>query len=284
MLSYRHACHAGNHADVLKHLTQMLILQSLRRKEKPFLYLDTHAGAGRYDLQTALAEKTREYEQGIARVLAAADKQLPAPLRDYVQLITAMNPAAELRYYPGSPWLAEGLLRGQDRARLYELHPADQRLLAATMAQSDKRVQLCKADGFHALKADLPPLEKRGLILIDPPYEIKTDYTTVVKAVQAGYQRFATGIYAIWYPVVQRATVDDLEQAFQASGIRAILQCELNVRADSTEYGMTGSGMLVINPPWQLADQLGAALPWLVDCLAQDSAANGRVRMLVGEA
>lgn len=281
MLSYRHAYHAGNHADVLKHLTQVLILESLQRKAKPFLYLDTHSGAGLYDLNSEVAAKTAEYVGGIARVLAADDG--PAVMQSYLDLIRAMNNADTLRYYPGSPWVAQALMREQDRVQLYELHPTDSRILKANMAESDKRIRVYKDDGFHQLKAALPPLEKRGLILIDPPYEVKTDYETVVKAVEQGVKRFATGIYAIWYPVVQRSRIDAMEQQLKATGIRNILLAELNVRADSDEHGMTGSGMMVINPPWQLAEQLKTSLPWITEVLGLDKGASWRVDTLVEE-
>lgn len=281
MLSYRHAFHAGNHADVLKHLTQVLILESLLRKDKAFFYLDTHAGAGLYDLRSAESDKTGEFREGIARLLEV--EALPAVLQSYLAMIREMNPVGALIHYPGSPWVAKQLLRAQDRACLCELHPTDFGILRNNFAGA-RQFRVEQQDGFQQLKALLPPPERRGLVLIDPPYEIKTDYERVVKAVAEGVKRFATGIYAIWYPVVSRAQIDALEQGFKASGVKRILLAELNVQADSDEYGMTGSGMIVVNPPWQLDDKLAEALPFLTDVLGQSAEANWRLQWLAGEA
>ncbi len=289
MLSYRHAFHAGNHADVLKHLTQVLILQSLLRKDKPFFYLDTHAGAGLYDLRSESAEKTGEYIGGIVKVLNKPSP--PEVVKSYLGLIREMNPqgfdAEKLRHYPGSPWVSQCLMRKQDRSELFELHPSDSQILRSNMREARRdvrgRINIHQENGFHQLKAALPPIEKRGLILIDPPYEVKTDYETVVKAVQQGYKRFATGIYAIWYPVVQRKRIDLLEQQLKDSGIKNVLQIEMSVRPDSEELGMTGSGMIVVNPPWQLLEDLKSALPWLLDCLGLDKGASWRINTLVDE-
>lgn len=285
MLSYRHAFHAGNHADVLKHLTQVLILQSLSRKDKPFFYLDTHAGAGLYDLRSESAEKTAEYVDGIAKILNKPSP--PEVAKSYITLIRQMNKDAALRHYPGSPWVAQCLLRKQDRAELFELHPSDSRILRNNMVEARKdvrrRINVHQDNGFHQLRAALPPIEKRGLILIDPPYEVKSDYETVVQAVKDGYKRFATGIYAVWYPVVQRKRIDLLEQQFKDSGMKNVLLIEMNVCADSDEFGMTGSGMIVVNPPWQLVDDLKSALPWLLDCLGLEKGASWRITTLVAE-
>lgn len=289
MLSYRHAFHAGNHADVLKHFTQVLILQSLLRKEKPFLYLDSHAGAGVYDLRSASAEKTAEYVEGIGKIMNKPSP--PAVIKSYLSLIREMNPQGDdgesLRHYPGSPWLAQCLMRKQDRAHLFELHPADSRILRSNMRAARRdispRIKVHQENGFQQLRAVLPPLEKRALVLIDPPYEVKADYATVVQAVQEGYKRFATGIYALWYPVVQRQRIDLLEQQFQDSGIKNVVLIEMNVRPDSEALGMTGSGMIVVNPPWQLVEDLTSALPWLLDCLGVAKGASWRIDTLVEE-
>lgn len=289
MLSYRHAFHAGNHADVLKHLTQVLILQSLLRKDKPFFYLDTHAGAGLYDLRSESAEKTAEYVDGIAKVLNKPSP--PQVIKSYLSLIREMNPqgydAEALRHYPGSPWVSQCLMRKQDRAELYELHPSDSRILRNNMREARRdvrgRINVHQDNGFHQLRAALPPVEKRGLILIDPPYEVKTDYTTVVKALQDGYKRFATGVFALWYPVVKRKRIDLLEKQLKDSGLKNVVLIEMNVRPDSDEFGMTGSGMIVVNPPWQLVDDLKSALPWLTDCLGLERGANWRITTLAKE-
>jgi len=260
MLSYRHSFHAGNHADVLKHTVQSLILESLKEKEKPFLYLDTHAGAGRYKLSGEHAERTGEYLEGIARIWQQDD--LPEELESYIGAVKAFNQSGQLRYYPGSPLIARHLLREQDSLQLTELHPSDFPLLRSEF-QKDNRARVERADGYTQLKAKLPPVSRRGLILIDPPYEIKTDYQDVVKGISEGYKRFATGTYALWYPVVLRQQIKRMIRDLEETGIRRILQIELAVRPDSDQRGMTASGMIVINPPWKLEQQMANVLPWL---------------------
>jgi 23S rRNA (adenine2030-N6)-methyltransferase len=195
MLSYRHSFHAGNHADVLKHTVQSLIIESLKEKEKPFLYLDTHAGAGRYQLSGEHAERTGEYLEGIARIWQQDD--LPAELEPYIGVVNHFNRNGQLRYYPGSPLIARQLLREQDSIQLTELHPSDSRCCVLNSRKT--AAPAWKADGYQQLKAKLPPVSRRGLVLIDPPYEIKTDYQAVVTGIHEGYKRFATGTYALWY-------------------------------------------------------------------------------------
>ncbi|WP_416821752.1 23S rRNA (adenine(2030)-N(6))-methyltransferase RlmJ, partial [Cronobacter sakazakii] len=260
MLSYRHSFHAGNHADVLKHTVQSLIIESLKEKEKPFLYLDTHAGAGRYLLSGEHAERTGEYLEGIARIWQRDD--LPAELAPYISAVSHFNRSGQLRYYPGSPLIARQLLRPQDSLQLTELHPSDFPLLRGEF-QKDERARVERADGYQQLKSKLPPASRRGLILIDPPYEIKTDYQAVVQGISEGYKRFATGVYALWYPVVLRNQIKRMMNDLEATGIRRILQIELAVRPDSDQRGMTASGMIVINPPWKLEQQMATLLPWL---------------------
>lgn len=260
MLSYRHSYHAGNHADVLKHTVQSLIISALKEKDKPFLYLDTHAGAGRYLLNSEQAERTGEYHEGIARIWQQPDT--PAELAPYLQAVRALNPSGQLKYYPGSPLIARHLLRQQDQLQLTELHPSDFPLLRSEF-QKDVRALLTRADGYQQLKAKLPPTSRRGFILIDPPYELKSDYQAVVQGIDQGYKRFATGTYALWYPVVLRQQIKRMISDLQNTGIRRILQIELAVRPDSDQRGMTASGMIVVNPPWKLAEQMTTVLPWL---------------------
>ncbi|MDU3365551.1 MAG: 23S rRNA (adenine(2030)-N(6))-methyltransferase RlmJ, partial [Proteus mirabilis] len=252
MLSYRHSFHAGNHADVLKHIVQTLIIESLKEKEKPFLYLDTHAGAGRYQLTNAHATRTGEYLEGIARLWQ--QEEVPELILPYLEAVGSLNTSDELRYYPGSPLLAAKLLREQDLLMLTELHPTDFPLLRTEFSR-DKRVRVCREDGFGQLKSKLPPASRRGFALIDPPYELKQDYSAVVKGIVEGYKRFATGTYAIWYPVAHRQQIKRMLKELEATGIRKILQIELAVKPDSDQLGMTASGMIVINPPWKLASQ-----------------------------
>jgi 23S rRNA (adenine2030-N6)-methyltransferase len=280
MLSYRHSFHAGNHADVLKHTVQSLILEALKEKEKPFLYLDTHAGAGRYQLASARAERTGEYLEGIARIWQQDDT--PAQLEPYLNAVAAFNRSGQLRYYPGSPLIARELLRPQDMLQLTELHPSDFPLLRAEF-QNDKRATVARGDGYQQLKAKLPPTSRRGLILIDPPYEMKTDYQAVVTGISEGYRRFATGVYALWYPVVLRQQIKRMFHELEATGIRRILQIELAIRPDSDQRGMTASGMIVINPPWKLEKQMAALLPWLHRKLAPGGTGHVSLSWLVPE-
>ncbi|WP_278182853.1 23S rRNA (adenine(2030)-N(6))-methyltransferase RlmJ [Vibrio misgurnus] len=265
MLSYRHSFHAGNHADVLKHIVQSLILTSLQQKEKPFVYHDTHSGVGRYDLTHEWSEKTGEYKQGIARVWQ--QETTPEQLESYLDAIRQLNQGDTLRYYPGSPRVARAHLREQDRMVLTELHPSDYPLLEQEFHR-DRQVSIYKEDGFTRLKASLPPRERRGLVLIDPPYELAKEYRDVVRAIAHSHQRWATGIYAIWYPVVNRCDIDDMLQGLQNLGIRKILQIELGVSPDTNERGMTASGMIVINPPWTLENQMQTILPFLQQAIA----------------
>ncbi|HHJ1178512.1 TPA: 23S rRNA (adenine(2030)-N(6))-methyltransferase RlmJ [Proteus mirabilis] len=280
MLSYRHSFHAGNYADVLKHIVQTLIIESLKEKEKPFLYLDTHAGAGRYQLTNAHATRTGEYLEGIARLWQ--QEEVPELILPYLEAVGSLNTSDELRYYPGSPLLAAKLLREQDLLMLTELHPTDFPLLRTEFSR-DKRVRVCREDGFGQLKSKLPPASRRGFALIDPPYELKQDYSAVVKGIVEGYKRFATGTYAIWYPVVHRQQIKRMLKELEATGIRKILQIELAVKPDSDQLGMTASGMIVINPPWKLASQMASILPWLHKTLVPEGTGHTLVEWVVPE-
>lgn len=280
MLSYRHSFHAGNHADVLKHTVQSLIITALKEKEKPFFYLDTHAGAGRYQLSGEHAERTGEYLEGIGRIWQQPDA--PALLQPYFDAIHALNRSGTLRYYPGSPLIARHLLRPEDKIQLTELHSSDFPMLRTEFSK-DSRARVEKADGYQQLKSKLPPLSRRGLVLIDPPYEMKSDYQAVVKGIQEGHRRFSTGVYALWYPVVMRQQIKHMLRDLQATGIRNILQIELAVRPDSDQRGMTASGMIVINPPWKLADQMNTLLPWLHQKLVPAGTGHFSVNQIVPE-
>lgn len=279
MLSYRHSFHAGNHADVVKHIVLTLILTALKQKEKGFFYLDTHSGVGRYSLLSAEAEKTGEYIEGIARLWDRTD--LPEEVALYINALKKIN-KGKLRFYAGSPLLAVQQLRPQDRALLTELHPNDFPLLRQEFAKMPNVVTK-RENGFQQLKAALPPKEKRGLVLIDPPYELKDDYELVVKAIVEGYKRFATGVYAIWYPVVLRQHTKRIVKGLEATGIRKILQIELAVRPDSDQRGMTASGMIVINPPWQLEGQMKKILPYLTEVLVPEGTGSWKVDWITPE-
>lgn len=279
MLSYRHSFHAGNHADVVKHIVLTLILTALKQKEKGFFYLDTHSGVGRYSLLSAEAEKTGEYIEGIARLWDRDD--LPEEVALYINELKKIN-KGKLRFYAGSPLLAVQQLRPQDRALLTELHPNDFPLLRQEFAKLPNVVTK-RENGFQQLKAALPPKEKRGLVLIDPSYELKEDYELVVQAIIEGYKRFATGVYAIWYPVVLRQHTKRIVKGLEATGIRKILQIELAVRPDSDQRGMTASGMIVINPPWQLESQMKKILPYLTDVLVPEGTGSWNVSWITPE-
>ncbi len=255
---------------MVKHIVQSLILDALKQKDKPFVYHDTHSGVGRYDLTHEWSEKTSEYKLGIAKIWEkAASEETPVPeeLSSYLDAVRSLNPDTTLRYYPGSPCVARAQIRPQDRMVLTELHPSDYPLLEQEFHR-DRQVQIYKEDGFRRLKASLPPKERRGLVLIDPPYELAKEYRDVVTAIANGHKRWATGIYAIWYPVVNRCDIDDMLDGLASLGIRKILQVELGVSPDTRERGMTASGMIVINPPWKLESQMQTVLPFLKETIA----------------
>ncbi|MEQ4544857.1 MAG: 23S rRNA (adenine(2030)-N(6))-methyltransferase RlmJ, partial [Pantoea agglomerans] len=234
----------------------------------------------RYQLSGEHAERTGEYMEGIARIWQQDD--LPAELEPYMNVVRHFNRGEQLRYYPGSPLIARQLLREQDSLMLTELHPSDFPLLRQEF-QKDERTRVARADGYQQLKAKLPPVSRRGLILIDPPYEIKTDYQAVVSGISEGHKRFATGVYALWYPVVMRQQIKRMLRDLEATGIRNILQIELGVRPDSDQRGMTASGMIVINPPWKLAQQMNTLLPWLHQKLVPTGTGHYAVNQIVPE-
>ena len=273
MLSYRHAFHAGNHADVLKHFIEVQLLRYLAQKEKSFWYIDTHAGAGCYSLDTGYATQNAEYESGIARLWQRDD--LPVPLAEYIALVTHLNPDGQLKLYPGSPLVALELLREQDRMRLFELHPADYEILNENFAAHNSKVIIQSADGFGALKALLPPPPRRALVLIDPPYEDKQDYQRVVSALNEGLKRFANGMYAVWYPQLQRAEARQLPGNLKQLPVKSWLHVALSVQEPGADgFGMHGSGMFILNPPWTLHGELKQVMPYLVKVLGQDDGAT----------
>jgi 23S rRNA (adenine2030-N6)-methyltransferase len=273
MLSYRHGFHAGNHADVLKHVVFVQLLQRLTRKDKPLWVFDTHAGAGSYSLETGYAVRNAEFAAGIGRLWTRPS--LPAPVRDYVEQVRAANPDGVLRRYPGSPQIALQMLRPQDRLRCFELHPADARLLQEQFRGAGRRVGVVAGDGLKGLRALLPPPSRRGLVLIDPSYEIGAHYRSVRTAVREALARFATGTYAVWYPQLQRRDAAALPHELQRLAPGDWLRVALTIAAPAPDgYGMHGSGMFVFNPPWGLETALREALPALVGILGQDDTAG----------
>ena len=275
-MSYRHGFHAGNHADVLKHIVLVMLLRILTRKEKPVVVIDTHAGAGMYSLEQGFAVRNAEFRNGIALLWERND--LPEPVADYVSQVRAVNADGVLRVYPGSPRIALDVLRPQDRLRLFELHSTEGQILAEQFAQAGRRVMVTAGDGFAGLKAVLPPPSRRGLVLIDPSYELASDYRSVVTALRDGMQRFATGTYAVWYPLLQRRESIQLPDNLRRAAGADWLDIALQVRAPSPEgLGLHGSGMFIVNPPWTCAEQMRVIMPWLTRALAQDAAASFRL-------
>lgn len=280
MLSYRHAYHAGNHADVLKHLILTRVLAYLTAKDKPLCYIDTHAGPGLYGLDSPQAQQNQEYLGGIGRLWGRTD--LPSPLAAYVDLVRALNPGGDLVCYPGSPWFAQRQLRPGDRLVLHELHGSEIGPLRDNFA-GDRRVRVLEGDGFRGLLAALPPRERRGLALLDPAYEVKTDYREVVETLAQAHRRFATGTYALWYPVVERGRVDDLERALADTGIPRVQRFELSVRPQGQGPGMGTSGMILINPPWTLMEDLRPSLAYLAEALGEAGGGSFRADTLAGD-
>jgi len=274
MLSYRHGFHAGNHADVLKHFILVQLLGYLLQKDKALWYIDTHAGAAQYALTGSTALKNSEFETGIGRLWG--NRSLPKTLDGYITQVRRANPdAKKLRTYPGSPQIALQMLRPQDRLRLFEKHSTEIRILQQNLAGEVRRAIAYAGDGFDGLKAMLPPPSRRGLVLIDPSYEDKTDYKRTKQTLVDALVRFATGTYAIWYPLVQRRESRALPNSLKLAGADEWLHVSLTVKAPATDgYGLHGSGMFVVNPPWTLVETLRQTMPWLVDVLAQDHEAT----------
>jgi len=270
MLSYQHVYHAGNAADVHKHVVVTLLLAHLAKKKKPFCVLDVHAGEGVYDLTSTEAEKTAEFKEGIARVWSATDS--PPAVTAYLNQIRALNGDGALRRYPGSPALAAAALRDEDRLILNELHPAAYRLLRR-WAGSDERITLHKRDGLEALVALTPPPIRRGLALIDPSYEIKTDYVEVPKAVERATAKWPEGIFVVWYPLLEGDRHEELLKAFKAQSTIATYASEIRFGGHRAT-GLRGAGVVIVNPPWKFEDEVTAAVPWLVTALSQGRGAS----------
>lgn len=266
MLAYRHAFHAGNHADVLKHCVLQQILMYMNQKDKPYWVIDTHAGAGMYSLASDYANTKSEYLDGVARLWDCDD--LPSVLREYMNLIQLCNNKGDWSLYPGSPEVIRRTIRTDDRMRLFELHPTDFEILQENF-ERDRQAKLFKSDGFASLKALLPPPTRRAVIFMDPPYEIKTDYPKVVDALEEGLARFAEGVYVIWYPILTRG-----DHIRMLESLRKLSEKTLNIamtvqQPDEKGFGMLGSGLFIINPPWTLKGTMQDIMPYLVEKLAQ---------------
>ncbi|HRE82242.1 MAG TPA: 23S rRNA (adenine(2030)-N(6))-methyltransferase RlmJ [Opitutaceae bacterium] len=289
-MNYRHQFHAGNFADVVKHVVLGALLARMKQKERPFLYLDTHAGRGRYDLMVAgrgdSLPRQPEWPLGLGRIEKA--DPLPPLVAQYLEAVQVLDRAAgnlqpEIRYYPGSPRLARYWMRSQDRLALCELQPAECAALTEEM-RLEKGVRVHPMDGYTALKAMLPPLEKRGLVLIDPPFESPAEWSDLVQAMSDGLRRFPSGVFAIWYPLTERARIERFVDSLLALSLPPTWRAEVAVAGEGGLLKMRGCGLVVINPPWQLDDELIPVLDFLARVLAQDSSAEGRLDWLVPEA
>ena len=285
MLSYRHAFHAGNHADVLKHFVQVQLHLYMNQKDAPYTYIDTHSGAGVYALDSAQASKNAEFDTGIGPLWTCTD--LPAPLVPYLELVKGMNPSGKMRYYPGSPYVADQVAREEDRLRLFELHPSDCRILAENFRKVEahkaeqgersrgRRVLIEHGDGFNSLKALLPPPSRRALVLIDPPYEIKDDYRRVRDALDEALGKFPSGIYAVWYPVLQRMESRQFADRLKRLPAKEWLNVTLTIRTPTPDgTGLHSSGMFILNPPYTLEPMLREVMPYLVRVLGKDAGAR----------
>jgi 23S rRNA (adenine2030-N6)-methyltransferase len=287
MFSYRHAFHAGNHADVLKHFVLVQVLEYMNQKDVAYTYIDTHAGAGVYTLDSAQATKTGEFETGIGPLWDRDD--LPAPLAEYVKLVKDMNPSGKLRFYPGSPYCAEIVAREEDRIRLFELHPADVKILDENFrkleqhqaangrrpAARGKRVIVNKADGFFGVKTLLPPPSRRGVVLCDPPYEDKQDYKKVTDMLNDALKRFPTGTYAVWYPVLQRIEARNFAERMKHLPAKSWLNVTLCISTPTPDgIALHTSGMFLLNPPYTLEPILRQVMPYLVQVLGRDAGAQ----------
>ncbi len=290
MFSYRHAFHAGNHADVLKHTVLIATLQHLLQKDAALTVLDTHAGAGLYRLDGDYASTSAESADGILRLVPPAALPALAPaLQDYVDMVRAFNQGDATRIYPGSPFITQRLLRAQDKLKLFELHPTDARSLAGNIAQLEagRQVAVLQEDGFEGVKKFIPPPARRALVLCDPSYEIKSDYLRVQALLQDALKRFATGVYAVWYPIIPRAEAHDLPRRLKTLAQKAgkpWLHATLTVKSSklaspaagegARRPGLPASGMFVVNPPFTLQGVLREALPQMAQLLAQDRNAS----------
>ncbi len=285
-MNYRHHFHAGNFADVMKHVLMLELLDRLNSKDKPYRYIDTHAGAGIYDLSRAPAQKSGEYLSGIHRLVqlnAPSLASAPPAVKRYLELVKQLREQQGNGWYPGSPWLATKQIRPIDQGTLFELHSVVFEELRSNIR--DNRVGVHERDAYEGLMAVIPPKEKRGLVMIDPPYELeRKDFPQLVELLTAAHKKWSTGVFAVWYPIKDREMIERFEKKMMKSGIRRQLICELCVWPDDTPVGLNGCGLLVINPPWQFADQAEAILQWLLPHMRMlDHAGHATVRWLVGE-
>jgi 23S rRNA (adenine2030-N6)-methyltransferase len=283
-MNYRHAYHAGNFADVLKHVVLVMLVEHLKKKPAPFFYLDTHAGRGLYDLSEAQAQRSGEYRGGIGRVLAAPAASLPPEVAAYAALVRASagKGHSAITAYPGSPLIVAKLRRTEDRLVLAEAHPKEALALHGVLGRA-RRVSVIEGDGYAALKAQLPPREHRGLVLIDPPYESDAEFARVFASLELGRERWPTGTYCVWYPLTDRAGPLRFRRDLEDSGLRKVLDVQLSVLPADAQVGMAGAGLVIVNPPWLLDERLQELLPALHRLLSPEGQGSWAVKWLAPE-
>ena len=285
-MNYRHHFHAGNFADVMKHVLLLQLLTRLNAKDKPYRYIDTHAGAGKYDLSTAAAQKSGEFLNGIHRLVKLDDsikRQAPEGVKQYLKIVEDMRAGSGKGAYPGSPWFALEGMREIDKATMFEMQSDVFQQLYFNIR--DRRAGMHERDAYEGLLGVIPPQEKRGLVMIDPPYELeRKDFPQLVELISIAHKKWPTGVFAIWYPIKDRAMIDRFEKKMTKTGIRRQLVCEICVWPDDTPIGLNGCALLVINPPWKFSEDADEALQWLFPHLRMsENGGHAAVRWLVGE-
>ena len=283
-MNYRHAFHAGNFADVLKHVVLMMLVGHLKKKSAPFLFLDTHAGRGLYDLSDSQAQRSGEYKAGIGRLLDLPAASLPPEVAAYVQLVreSAGKGHSAITAYPGSPIIVARMRRPNDRMVLIEKLPKEADALRDALGRP-RLTSILDGDGYAALKGQLPPRENRGLVLIDPPYESDLEFDNVLAGLEIAHERWPTGMYCVWYPLTDRAGPVRFQRNLERSGIRRILDVTLRVLPDDAQVGMSGAGLVIVNPPWQLDERLQELLPQLHRLLSPEGLGGSTVEWIVPE-
>ena len=283
-MNYRHAFHAGNFADVLKHVVLMMLVEHLKKKPAPFFFLDTHAGRGTYDLSEAEAQRSGEYRSGIGRLLELREASLPAEIAAYVRLVrdAAGRGSSAITAYPGSPLIVSGMRRPIDRMVLVEKLPKEADALRAALGRQ-RLVSVIDGDGYAALKAQLPPRENRGLVLIDPPYESELEFDRVVAGLELAHERWPSGTFCVWYPLTDRAGPTRFHREIERSGIRRVLDVSLRILPADARVGLSGAGLTIINPPWMLDERLQELMPQLHRLLSPEGLGGTAVNWIVPE-
>jgi len=283
-MNYRHAFHAGNFADVLKHVVLMMLVEHLKKKPAPFFFLDTHAGRGTYDLSDSQAQRSGEYQNGIGRLLDLREAALPMEVAAYVRLVrdAAGKGHSAITAYPGSPIIVSRMKRATDRMVLIDKHPKEADALRAALGRQ-RLVSVIDGDGYAALKAHLPPRENRGLVLIDPPYESDLEFDRVLAGLELAHERWPTGTFCVWYPLTERAGPLRFHRDLERSGIRKVLDVSLRVLPADAQVGMSGAGLTIVNPPWQLDESLTELLPALHRLLSPEGMGGSKVEWIVPE-